>query len=566
MKPTAVLINTSRGPIVDQQALLDALHDGRIAGAGLDVFDQEPLPADHPLRSAPRTVLTPHLGYVTRKHLRGLLRRGRRGRRRLPGRRAGPGSRRDLMMGRVVDHGMDTSCRTRGRRRLAALLIAFLALTGLSTTAADAKDNGLPRVNVSKTYVTGISSGGYMATQLQVAHSSRFAGAAIFSAGPYYCALNNVAVALQSCTASTAPTPMPVLYATTDGYARQGKIDATANLARSRTYFFHGTLDPTVVRPVADNLATYYGHYGVPLTYRNQLAAGHGWLSPLGPVACADTAPPYINNCAPYDAQADSLRTMFGSVKAPNTATPRGALTAFSQDRYAVPPVAGNGDVTRTGAAAIGMGGTGYVYTPDTCANGATLRRRPRVARLPADGRADRRHLRPPVRPQRLRRHQQLRRPLPAGPAGRRPGHLQPQGLLGLVGLPRPERRRLREQARPADAHRHEHGAGARRLNRGVVRQPAASRRPLSTAVGGTASSTYSPGAGSIGGCASLPGDDGAGTSSPDCSMVHGAQVSHQLPVCRSAEARHSSGSGPGSPPTKYEAFGLPGGLTRLWM
>ena len=275
------------------------------------------------------------------------------------------------MRGRVVDHGMDTSRRTRGRRRLAALLIAFLALTGLSTTAADAKDNGLPRVNVSKTYVTGISSGGYMATQLQVAHSSRFAGAAIFSAGPYYCALNNVAVALQSCTASTAPTPMPVLYATTDGYARQGKIDATANLARSRTYFFHGTLDPTVVRPVADNLATYYGHYGVPLTYRNQLAAGHGWLSPLGPVACADTAPPYINNCAPYDAQADSLRTMFGSVKAPNTATPRGALTAFSQDRYAVPPVAGNGDVTRTGAAAIGMGGTGYVYTPDTCANGA---------------------------------------------------------------------------------------------------------------------------------------------------------------------------------------------------
>src|SRR5215218_4628136 len=66
MKHTAVLINTSRGPIVDQQALLDALHDGTIGGAGLDVFDEEPLPRDHPLRSAPRTVLTPHLGYVTR--------------------------------------------------------------------------------------------------------------------------------------------------------------------------------------------------------------------------------------------------------------------------------------------------------------------------------------------------------------------------------------------------------------------------------------------------------------------------------------------------------------------
>src|SRR3954468_15459445 len=66
MKHTAVLINTSRGPIVEEQALRDALHSGTIGGAGPAVFDQEPLPKDHPLRSAPRTVLTPHLGYVTR--------------------------------------------------------------------------------------------------------------------------------------------------------------------------------------------------------------------------------------------------------------------------------------------------------------------------------------------------------------------------------------------------------------------------------------------------------------------------------------------------------------------
>jgi phosphoglycerate dehydrogenase-like enzyme len=65
MKESAYLINTSRGPIVDTDALLAALRDGAIAGAGLDVYDTEPLPADHPLRSAPRTVLTPHLGYVT---------------------------------------------------------------------------------------------------------------------------------------------------------------------------------------------------------------------------------------------------------------------------------------------------------------------------------------------------------------------------------------------------------------------------------------------------------------------------------------------------------------------
>jgi phosphoglycerate dehydrogenase-like enzyme len=70
MKPTAYLINTSRGPIVDERALLAALEGHKIAGAALDVFDQEPLPADHPLRRMENVVLTPHLGYVTAENYR----------------------------------------------------------------------------------------------------------------------------------------------------------------------------------------------------------------------------------------------------------------------------------------------------------------------------------------------------------------------------------------------------------------------------------------------------------------------------------------------------------------
>jgi phosphoglycerate dehydrogenase-like enzyme len=66
LRPTAYLINTSRAAIVDQDALLAALHEGRLAGAGVDVFDVEPLPAGHPLRTAPRLLATPHLGYVSR--------------------------------------------------------------------------------------------------------------------------------------------------------------------------------------------------------------------------------------------------------------------------------------------------------------------------------------------------------------------------------------------------------------------------------------------------------------------------------------------------------------------
>jgi phosphoglycerate dehydrogenase-like enzyme len=70
MKPDALLINTSRGPIVDEKALVATLTAGGIAGAGLDVFDREPLPSDHAFRNLPNVVATPHLGYVTEEAYR----------------------------------------------------------------------------------------------------------------------------------------------------------------------------------------------------------------------------------------------------------------------------------------------------------------------------------------------------------------------------------------------------------------------------------------------------------------------------------------------------------------
>lgn len=70
MKPTAFLVNTSRSPIINEAALIAALRQGKIAGAGLDVFEPEPLALDHPLRSIERAQITPHLGYVTEDNYR----------------------------------------------------------------------------------------------------------------------------------------------------------------------------------------------------------------------------------------------------------------------------------------------------------------------------------------------------------------------------------------------------------------------------------------------------------------------------------------------------------------
>jgi phosphoglycerate dehydrogenase-like enzyme len=70
MKPGAILVNTSRGPIVDTEAVIEALEGGRLGYAGFDVYDREPLPADHRLRRAPNVLLTPHIGYVTEENYR----------------------------------------------------------------------------------------------------------------------------------------------------------------------------------------------------------------------------------------------------------------------------------------------------------------------------------------------------------------------------------------------------------------------------------------------------------------------------------------------------------------
>ena len=65
MKPTAYLVNTSRGPLIDEEALISVLKEKKIAGAGLDVFDIEPLPQDHELRKLDNVLLSPHIGYIS---------------------------------------------------------------------------------------------------------------------------------------------------------------------------------------------------------------------------------------------------------------------------------------------------------------------------------------------------------------------------------------------------------------------------------------------------------------------------------------------------------------------
>ncbi|MFF2847927.1 PHB depolymerase family esterase [Streptomyces sp. NPDC058001] len=216
------------------------------------------------------------------------------------------------------------------------------------------------RVNAA--YTAGISSGGYMATQLHVAYSGTFSGSGVFASGPYNCAQRDLNKALNACMETVQDLQLDRLEQTTRDWSAQGLIDPVAQLSGDRVYAFSGANDMTVKRPVVDALSTYYGRFGSQVRYDRTTAAGHAWVSPLGTNSCTVTQNPWINNCG-LDAPGDLLGHLIGSVAAPS-GTPGGSLIQFDQNPY-----------TPGGSAkSISMDDKGFVYVPSSCANGATCK------------------------------------------------------------------------------------------------------------------------------------------------------------------------------------------------
>jgi poly(3-hydroxybutyrate) depolymerase len=259
-------------------------------------------------------------------------------------------------------------------RTVLRILTLVLAVTLSVPPAHPARAGGSPYTvppvagtlgtyHVSDVYVAGVSSGGYMATQLHVAYSGRIRGAAVFAAGPYYCAQNNLTQALYGCGDTLYPTHLGTLEAYTRTWAGYGWVDPVGNLAGSPVYVYHGANDGTVEKPVTDDLVRYYRDLGAVVRYDDTAVAGHAWVSPYGPVACADSASPYLNDCG-TDPQRDMLATLLGGVRAPNTGPLGGRLVRFGQDAFAV----------GGWSAAISMDSGGFAYLPASCAAGATCR------------------------------------------------------------------------------------------------------------------------------------------------------------------------------------------------
>lgn len=244
-------------------------------------------------------------------------------------------------------------------RRVAALAAAAV-LPFLSTAVpAAAALPGLPALNITGDYVTGASSGGFMATQLQVAYSGTFSGAGIVAAGPYDCGQGNV-IGFASCEIGSS---LPTLENQAATWADEGRIDPISNLQGKPIYTYHGALDPIVNPLVSDAGVSFYRHFGADVVYHDSDAAGHGWPTPQGVVPCPLTSPPFLNNCGD-DPEGEMLNHWLGSVNPPNTGTPAGTLTHFDQTLY----------TPGGSASALSMDSSGMLYVPPACAAGAACK------------------------------------------------------------------------------------------------------------------------------------------------------------------------------------------------
>jgi poly(3-hydroxybutyrate) depolymerase len=203
--------------------------------------------------------------------------------------------------------------------------------------------------------VSGVSSGGYMAVQMHVAHSSRVTGMGALAGGPYYCAQGSLWTAMNHCMTPGAWTPLPrseILKGHADRLAAGRLIDPTENLHKARVWLFSGSLDRIVQPAVVDSLGRFYALYKTKFVFVQDKPAGHAMVTEHAGAACGNTEPPFINDCD-YDAAGELLRHLLGNLSAA-APKPSGRLFAFDQRDFGK-------------AKAISMADDGYVYVPRSC-------------------------------------------------------------------------------------------------------------------------------------------------------------------------------------------------------
>lgn len=248
-------------------------------------------------------------------------------------------------------------------RLLPQMLLLCLSLA-LSSAAWAASTLGAYNITPSGVTVAGISSGGYMAVQLQVAYSKAIYGTAVMAGGTYYCAQDDEAYWGSAC-ATGINVPVSSLVSYTNQEASRGAIDPTSNIANKPIYMFSGTLDTVNYQATMTDLYQYYRSFTstANIDYNKTTPAEHAWITPDSAVACSYLSAPFMNNCG-FDAEQTFLTMFYGTLNARNNGQLGGSFIQFNQNAFC----------PNSNCAAISMDSTGWVFVPQSCAQGQPCR------------------------------------------------------------------------------------------------------------------------------------------------------------------------------------------------
>lgn len=214
-------------------------------------------------------------------------------------------------------------------------------------------------VTCYNTSISGISSGGYMAVQFHVAHSSKIIGIGVIGGGPYYCANNNALIALNSCMKYPHLINIDELIFATDYASSILHIDDTNSLSRAKIYLYSGVFDETVKKGVVEKLEKYYRHYNSDarnIMTEYNIRSGHSFPTENYGIVCNETMTPFISKCN-YNGAYNILKHIYDT----NIQTQPYKLEnikIFSQTKYTPNLI---------DPKIIGMDHNGYIYVPSKC-------------------------------------------------------------------------------------------------------------------------------------------------------------------------------------------------------
>ncbi len=237
---------------------------------------------------------------------------------------------------------------------LTAILVALFLVAACGEKPAPESEVTTYNVDSSRISVSGLSSGAHMATQLHLAHSKIFSGAAILSGGPYYCAEGSLNKGIGPCIKG-GDVGLQNLVA----YARKmegaGEIDSLGNLSTDSVWIFHGALDNVVSEDLSKATGEFYSQFmtGDAVTLLTDIEAVHGLPTGSTGAPCGEFTSPFINACE-YDAAGEWLQTIHGELN--------GRTEALGELQTIVQPGAGDAD----------MLDEAFLYVPTSCAAGAS--------------------------------------------------------------------------------------------------------------------------------------------------------------------------------------------------